>query len=589
MKERWKACLAPQMLLARLLASWCFVIALLLIADGDFDAVGYAFSLPVGRCALAGAGLFLAFSLLQFVVKRVKTDAWLLTIGFLACAVGLLNQKEELWFCVALILIACALLCWLLKDDKLGLTRLPWRKGVTVGFTVGAGVVVLLLIAAFTCMRQAAYCTPNFDFGIFCNMFYNMRKTLLPLVTCERDKLLSHFAVHISPIYYLLLPFYALFPSPYTLQIGQAAVLASGVVPVYLLARSKALSPKLTAALMAAYALNPVIFCGTSYDLHENCFLVPLLLWTFYFSETRKFVPMLLFALLTCMVKEDATLFVLFFGLFLIVSRREFRSGIVLSVVSLVWFGGALFLLSRFGDGVMSNHFSNFMYEDHGLLGMLRVIVMDPGYAVGQILSEAKFLFLLQMLLPLGLLPVCSRKVSQLLLLFPFILENLMSDYVYQHSIDFQYCFGALACMIYLSILNASELKARAARYLCLLAAAASLFLFTVNAWPKLSAIYTKYTCFQYEFEAVDEALSRVPADASVKAGTFFVPHLYERDEIYDVRSENETDYVVFDMRGKYADETTDLRLKYIAEGYELYYDSPGYVLILKSPNAKGE
>ena len=38
--------------------------------------------------------------------------------------------------------------------------------------------------------------------------------TGLPDVSCERDVLMSHFAVHISPIYYLLLPFYALFPSP---------------------------------------------------------------------------------------------------------------------------------------------------------------------------------------------------------------------------------------------------------------------------------------------------------------------------------------------------------------------------------------
>ena len=587
MKERWKACAAPQKLLARLLAAWCFVNVFLLVADDGFDEVSYAFSLSVGRYAAAWAGLFAAFSLLQLVARRVQTDAWLLTIGFLACAVGFLNQKGDLWFCLALILAACALLCWLLKEDKLGLTRVPWRKGVTVDFTVGAGVLVLAAIGAFTCMRQAAYCTPNFDFGIFCNMFHNMRKTLLPLVTCERDKLLSHFAVHISPIYYLLLPFYAVFPSPYTLQLGQAAVLASGVVPVYLLAKNKNLSPKLTAVLMAAYALNPVLFCGTSYDLHENCFLVPLLLWTFYFSELEKPVPMVLFALLTCMVKEDATLFVLFFGLFLIISRKKYRNGIVLSVISLVWFGAALFLLSRFGDGVMSNHFGNFMFEDHGLLGMLRVIVMDPGYAISQIFTAEKFLFLLQMLLPLGLLPVCSRKVSQLLLLFPFILENLMSDYVYQHSIDFQYCFGALACMIYLAVINAAELKVRTARYLCLLAAIASLFLFTVNAWPKLSATYTKYYYYQEEFAALDEALSRIPPDASVKASTFFVPHLYERDVIYDVRSENETDYVVFDMRGKYADETTALRMQYIAEGYEIDCDSPGYVLILKNPNVK--
>jgi uncharacterized membrane protein len=210
---------------------------------------------------------------------------------------------------------------------------------------------------------------------------------------------------------------------------------------------------------------------------------------------------------------------------------------------------------------------------------------MDPGYAIGQIMTEDKFLFLLKMLLPLGLLPICSRRISQLLLLFPFILENLMSDYVYQYSIDFQYCFGALACMIYLAVLNASELKARTARYLCLLAAVSAMFLFVISGWPKLSGTYSKYVNYQTEYQVFDEAWTHVPENASVKASTFFVPHLYQRDEIYAIDSKNETDYVIFDMRGKYADETLALRAQYAGAGYTIHYEVPGYVLILKNPS----
>ncbi|HBL40862.1 MAG TPA: hypothetical protein DDY98_04535 [Ruminococcaceae bacterium] len=586
MKERIKESFSAGKPIPRFLASWCFVQVLLLLSDEDaFDNVAYAFSVSPIRYAVSVLGLFAAFSLVNCMVRRLQTDAWLLTGGFFLCAVGYLSKKRDMWFCITLLLLACALLCYLLKDDKLGLQKTKWNKRATVVVTAVAGAVVLGLIGTFTCMRQAAYCTPNYDFGLFCNMFYYMRKTLLPLVSSERDMILSHFAVHISPIYYVLLPFYALFPSPYTLQIGQAVVLASGVLPVYFLAKHKNLSPKLTAVLMVAYALNPVIFCGTSYDLHENCFLVPLLLWMFCFFEKKKYIPMFVFALLTCMVKEDATLFVLFFGLFLIFSRKEYRCGITLSVFSLAWFGAALLLLSKYGDGVMSNHFENYMYEDNGLVGMIRVILMDPGYAVGQIMTQDKFLFLLKMLLPLGFLPICSRRVSQLLLLFPFILENLMTSYVYQYSIDFQYCFGAAACMIYLAVLNASELKARTARYLCLLAADSSLFLFTVNAWPKLNSTATKYFNYQAEFEALDEALSHVPDGASVKASTFLVPHLYARDEIYDIKSDNETDYVVFDMRGIYAEDTVALRAKYVLQGYTVCYDSPGSILILQNPS----
>ena len=122
-----------------------------------------------------------------------------------------------------------------------------------------------------------------------------MKKTGLPLVTCERDVLLSHFAVHISPIYYLLLPFYALFPSPLTLQIGQAVIVASGVIPTLLLCKHYCLSGKSTCALVLIYVLHPALSGGCFFDIHENCFLTPLLLWMFYFFERKNIFPCICF------------------------------------------------------------------------------------------------------------------------------------------------------------------------------------------------------------------------------------------------------------------------------------------------------
>ena len=52
----------------------------------------------------------------------------------------------------------------------------------------------------------------SFDIGIFSQMFERMNHDLTPITTLERDRVLSHFAVHISPIFYLMLPFYKLFP-----------------------------------------------------------------------------------------------------------------------------------------------------------------------------------------------------------------------------------------------------------------------------------------------------------------------------------------------------------------------------------------
>ena len=69
-------------------------------------------------------------------------------------------------------------------------------------------------------------------------MYYYLDKCLQPLTTVERDGLLSHFAVHLSPIFYALLPFYKLVPRPETLLVLQALLVISGLIPLCLLARA---------------------------------------------------------------------------------------------------------------------------------------------------------------------------------------------------------------------------------------------------------------------------------------------------------------------------------------------------------------
>ena len=55
---------------------------------------------------------------------------------------------------------------------------------------------------------------------------------------------------------------------------------------------------------------------------------------------------------------------------------------------------------------------------------------------------------------PLLALPLVTRKYDRLILLIPYILVNLMSDYPYQHDIFFQYTFGSTACLAYLTVVN---------------------------------------------------------------------------------------------------------------------------------------
>lgn len=70
-------------------------------------------------------------------------------------------------------------------------------------------------------------------------------------------------------------------------------------------------------------------------------------------------------------------------------------------------------------------------------------------------------------MLPLVGIPIFTRRYERFILLIPYLLFNLMSDYRYQHDIMFQYNFGSIACLIYLVLVNIADMKKYVAVHIC--------------------------------------------------------------------------------------------------------------------------
>ena len=449
------------------------------------------------------------------------------------------------------------------------------RRGAAVWCAVLA-VLMFGVIAVITCLRYTNFMAPNFDFGLFCHMFHNMKETLLPLVTSERNQLLSHFAVHISPIYYLLLPFYALFPSPLTLQIGQAAIVASGLILLWGLTRHFRLSATAASAVLFVYAAHPALTAGCFYDLHENCFLAPLLLWLFWCYETGRFRLMLLPILLIWLTKEDAPVYTAMFGIYLMFSRREWRRGMGMFVASAAYFAAAVLLLQAFGTGAMFGRYDGLLSQASACGSMVHLLLRDPGFFLEQMVhaadKTAKPLFLLQLLLPFGLLLWKTRVHSRLLLLAPLLL-HLLTDYPYQYNIGFQYTFGTTAFLFYLWVQNAAELPQGHRRNPLLFGAAAACLLYITAVIPRLES-YTVNAVKNHEmYTSMASMLDTVPDTASVTASSMLVAHLAQRDVIYEdtYRKTPDTDYVVLDMR---------MPFRTASEAYEALCAEHGYITV---------
>ena len=604
--------------ICRLLAAWvCFAAITAFTAEGDFFSLDFSQDTSLSKVVLITLLMFAVYSLANvlihaFLRKELESDTWFLMLNATFCVARWLSVYEgksqnTFLFMMAVILVYSLFIVYFIrKNELLWQIWQPGKKTVWAAAIV-CGVACGFVIAAITCYRYLTFSSPNFDFGLFVNMFHNMKETGLPLSTAERDVLLSHFVVHISPIYYLLLPFYFIFPSPLTLQIGQAVVLASGVIPVVLLCRHFKLSGKVTMLVTLMYALYPALAGGCFYDIHENCFLTPLLLWVFYFFEAEKYPQMYVFAFLTLMVKEDAAIYVILFALFVLLSRKKFFHGTMLLLGSLAYFAIALGILEAtsakyaeiYADatpnpsiaGPMINRFDNLIHDPKdGLLGAIKTALVNPGYLLTQLFTTSKagwekFIYFFQLFLPLGFLPFCTKKPSHWLLVVP-VLMNLLTNYQYQYDLGFQYHFGISAFLVYVTIMNLPDLKAPTRRNLVSIGAAACCCMYLVSVLPKLNTYHDRYDSGKETYQQMDAILDTIPKDASVTCSSFLLAHLADRDEIYELRyhgNEGDTDFVIFDAR--YTIDKEQLNA-YLDQGYVIKEEHKGMLLILEKGSA---
>ena len=330
----------------------------------ELKGIGQMSLLRMGLVAVLTAGVL-------YLLRRWLTD-WverlLIAAAFSALAMKSLLHSFTWPFFVACLLIQAMVYLFVLRGWNNGPRWAAVRCQEQKGFlwaTVGAAVLFFLFVSVWTVCRVRSFLTPTYDFGIFAQMFHSMKTSGLPITTVERDGALSHFAVHVSPIYYLLLPFYMIVPHPATLQVLQAAVLASAVIPLWLLGKHHNLKPGVRFLLCLLLLVYPAYPGGTSYDIHENAFLTPLLLWLFYGIDRRNGIVTAIAAVLTLMVKEDAAVYVAVLALYLLLRTglRQDRkwgltAGTALLVLSVGWFFATTTYLATSGDGVMTYRYN---------------------------------------------------------------------------------------------------------------------------------------------------------------------------------------------------------------------------------------
>jgi len=558
------------------------------------------------------------FILYIFLWRIIDFHKYILFFSSFAFAVGLVaNKNLNIAYNITVIAVLFYIISYCFQrsgEYNCGGVKI-FKNGINF-ITLMALISILALaytyVIGYACvLRLRSFGASTFDFGIFAQMFENMAKTGLPVTSVERNMHLSHFAVHFSPFYYLILPFYMINRSPETILVIQAAAVALGAFPLALIAKKFNLPHTNILLIILAYLFYPALTGGIFFDFHENKFLTVLIFWLLYFivSEDkkviRKYILIYIFTVLVLTVKEDAFLYTFCIALYMISIKKDGRHvktdiihGLIIAGVSVIYFIFAMRYLNTRGLGVMTWRFNLFMQtEESGLGAVIINIFKSPALLLASLISvPEKLEFLFYTLIPLCFLPFVYKRFNFVILTAPMIVINLATDYVYQYNINFQYTYGVTALLFFLALQNLTKIKARHIRKICVMMACFSIILFMSKNYNRFHSIHFIYSHDKERCAEVSEIIKQIPMDASVSAGTYMVPHLIQRENVYmvDIAAPNyfnyDTDYLVNDLRGVKREIYDDFLLEIENNGY-VKIDSGAFVEIFvkeKNPRMAG-
>lgn len=388
-------------------------------------------------------------------------------------------------------------------------------------------VVVGVFAAVFYALLSVSRFT-GFQSGVDLTIFGQATRQYAmlaePLVRVKSQAPFNILGDHFSPVLAAVAPFYAVWSDVRLLLLAQAVLLGVGVVIVGRFA-GRHLEPNLALIVQIAFAVSWGILGAARFDFHEVAFGVPLLALALVGAIERRDGLLIGAAGLLLLVKEDASLFVVGLGLFLMWQRR-WRLGASLTCSGVVW----LVLTTQ----VLIPHFSyygRYSYTSSQLpqgSGLLQGLMSA---SVTNLASGGFWVFLIAMALVAG--PGIISPV--MLVALPTIALRLVSTNPVYFRTDLHY--GALL-MVVASLALVEVLKLprpgrplgylRPPGWLIGLALAGAVFSISTNG--VLSQPIQTIAC--QGCSAARAVVAAVPDGATVAAGPSLGPHLVDRAEV---------------------------------------------------------
>jgi uncharacterized membrane protein len=472
-------------------------------------------------------------------------------------------------------------------QKKLQLTPLTLRAIAANKAVLQLAAVFFVLCLTFTLHRYFSFYA-SFDQGIFNQVFWNnlhgrffqssLSSSLSTNVVHSGEIPAVYYhrlGQHFTPALLFWLPIYALFPYPATLTVLQVTLITAAGLVLYVLARQY-LEPPIAVMITASfYAANAVI--GPTLSNFHDISQIPLFVFSLLLAmEKRWWWLFWLLAVCILAVREDSGIGLFGVGVYMVLSKRFPRAGLAVCTLS---FGYMLLLTNAIMPLFSEDISRRFMLERFGqyadgdeasTLDIIWGMISNPWRLFVEFVTpvDRTIKYLLGQWLPLAFIPAVAP-ASWMIAGFP-LLKLFLGKGESVLAITIRYALTVVPGLFYGTILWWSQhrqtFKPSFRRFWVGCICLSLLLSFTSN--PNRTFYFVipdsiqpwVYVSLPQQWRHVSQfrpMLAQIPADASVSATTYIVPHLSGRREILrlpalelrnDTRQVIKVDYAIADL-----------------------------------------
>jgi uncharacterized membrane protein len=441
-------------------------------------------------------------------------------------------------------------------------------------------VIYGAVFSYFTVLKHNVFQSYAWDLGIFNQALYTTihnGKLFYYTVELFLNPSGSYFAVHFSPILFLLLPLYAINSSPITLLIIQSFALSLGAIPLYLLAKKLLRSDKVGFMLAIVYLLYPAIQGANWIDFHPTA-LLPLLFFSLcYFMVTKRWKLYFPCVILTLMIEENVFFVVLIIAAYYFLTSGNLKSLFKLNkplrmneklasaitlIVCIIYYAFSVYTKNYFPISPKYAEFfkATWAYSVLGVQGDPKLfsfyVLSNPQNAFNALMYDysLKFLYIIFLFGPLLFIPFKSKLTIGIIGLLSLF---LFSNYNAYYLIGSQYALFVVPLIFTATIYGLRKFDFRF-RYSILKTMLLVTLLFTVSISPispisdslKKEGLLWQSAINLTPNEntvSLDDLVNAIPSNASVLTQNTIFPHLSSRINAYVIPFSNvvnDTEYL---------------------------------------------